>query len=191
VAAFLGLALVVGLVYHEFSREMPSAAESVPASPEETSHGREIRALQASVDRNPQDYELLLSLANRLQDYAIQDRSLLPRAVEAYTRYLDANPASQNPRVDLGICYFELSKLEPARANEYVLMAIREMETVYNANPQHQPAAFNLGIVHLSAGHLDQATEWFRRAVTINENSELGQRAQRLLEQHAFEQSVN
>jgi len=192
---FIGIAplLVLGaLLYGEFSRESVTKP-SLPADMAGTTAPRspEIGRLQNLVDDNPQDHESILRLANLLHDEAIHQRSLLGRAVEAYKKYLAIHPGSENPRVDLGICYFELSKENEDRAPEFVSLALREMETVYKANNSHQAAAFNLGIVHLFAGHTVESNEWFRRAVAIDGGTDLGERAKRLLEQHTFEQPVN
>jgi Tfp pilus assembly protein PilF len=70
-------------------------------------------------------------------------------------------------------------------------MALQEMERVYTINPHHQAAAFNLGIVQLNAGNLDEASEWLRRAASIDPNSDLGQRAKKLLDEHTFGASMN
>jgi hypothetical protein len=65
-------------------------------------------------------------------------------------------------------------------------MAIQEMTTVFEANPRHQSADFNLGIVTLSSGQSLLSNEWFKRAVDIDPESELGKRARNIMEQHTF-----
>ncbi len=71
-------------------------------------------------------------------------------------------------------------------ALRFISLAINEMETVHKTNPKHQAAAFNLGIVNLSAGSMEKSNEWFKKALEIDPRSNLGQRAQSLLEQHTF-----
>jgi hypothetical protein len=66
--------------------------------------------------------------------------------------------------------------------------AVQEMELALKYRPDHQPAAFNLGIVHLTMGELETSNRWFSRAVELNPSSELGVRAKRILEQHTITQ---
>jgi len=191
----MGLGLLVGgfLFYNEWTRDFPpSTPESQPAESSKLSAQlHEIEHLQQKVNTNPDDSASLLRLANLLQDLAGHDRQYLPRAVDAYEKYLTLHPESEDPRVDLGICYFDLSKGDGRDSPQLLQMAIHEMETVYNKNPNHQPAAYNLGIVNLSAGNASESNVWFRRAIAINPDSDLGQRARKLLEQHTFEERVN
>ena len=45
----------------------------------------------------------------------------------------------------------------------------------------HQPSAFNLGIVYLHLSDVDSSTIWFRKAVEIDPESDLGKRAQNMI----------
>jgi len=190
--ALIILALGAWFVYDETTRETPplSGPSRLPGAESSPAEVREIEQLQQTVDANPQDSEALLRLANLLQDHSAGDRGLLPRAIDAYKRYLVLNPGSENPRVDLGICYFEISKIDSLHAGRFFQLALQEMQSVYKANPKHQAAAYNLGIVSLSSGRTTESGEWFRRAMEINPDSDLGQRSKRLLEQHEFEGTI-
>jgi hypothetical protein len=86
----------------------------------------------------------------------------------------------------MGICYFELARVDTIHGATFYAAAVQEMETVYEQHPHHQHAAFNLGIVHLNFGDLDASTMWLRRAVEVDASSDLGVRAEHLLEQHAI-----
>jgi len=50
--------------------------------------------------------------------------------------------------------------------------------------PDHQIAHLNLGIVNLAASNVEKSKEWLRKAVDLNPNSEIGKRAQELLNSH-------
>jgi Tfp pilus assembly protein PilF len=63
-------------------------------------------------------------------------------------------------------------------------MAKAEMEQVHRDSPTHQPAVFNLGVVVLRMGDLQESNRWFTEAVRLNPSSDLGRRAQQLLTQH-------
>jgi Flp pilus assembly protein TadD len=110
----------------------------------------------------------------------------LPRAIDVYTLYLAQRPDDPNARVDMGICYFELGRQDSAHGAQYVAAAVREMRRVADADPDHQPAAFNLGVVHLFIGATEESSAWFRKAVAIAPDTPLGKRAASLLEQHTF-----
>ncbi len=153
-----------------------------PAGPVAPAGGAErIAALEQAVRDRPDDGEALLALANALHDQRAWDR-----AIEAYQKYLQKNPGNPDARVDLGICYFELSQLKPEKAQEYFLKAVSEMESALKRSPRHVPAAFNLGVIHLQHGEIQKSNEWFRRAVAMDKNHPLAQHAQRMLEQHSF-----
>jgi thioredoxin-like negative regulator of GroEL len=60
------------------------------------------------------------------------------------------------------------------------------MRTALDRNPTHQPAAFNLGVVHLAMGNVEESRTWLSKAMSMDKDSELGRRAQKMLEQHSF-----
>jgi tetratricopeptide (TPR) repeat protein len=130
----------------------------------------EIQELENSVAANPDNMGLTLQLAN-----ALHDGLLYERAVPYYQSYLKSNPKDADARVDLGICYKELGKYTDAE---------NEMKTALHYVPNHLHAHFNLGIVYLSEGNIEESNKWFKRTVALDPNSEVGKRAQQLLTQH-------
>ena len=131
----------------------------------------DIETLQKAVDADPKDAGTLLRLAN-----ALHDAKFMPRAIDTYKKYLRLKPADADARVDMGICYYE-SGDSPT--------AIKEMQTALTYDPKHQMALFNLGIVTLNQGNLAESNEWFKKAVGVNPNTQVGQRAQQILTQHS------
>lgn len=192
-AGIILVGVLAVFVYQEITRVQPGQQQHVHGNvPEETAAMlREIERLEQAVRNNPDDKGSVLRLANLLHDNSMNDPRLLVRAVDAYRKYLTLNPSDPDARVDLGICYFEMSRVDSTQRAELLGMAIVEMESVHNAVPSHQAATFNLGIVNLFGGNADASTSWFRKTVDLDANSELGRRAQRLLEQHAFQSPVN
>ena len=181
------LAFASFFVYTEFFREgSPPQANGQQQSFRAPSAGmlQEIDQLQRTVDSNPKDASSLLRLANLLNDAGMTNSSLLTRAVNTYEKYLALKPDDPNARVDMGICYFEMSRMDSDNARSLIDRAIKEMETAIAAHPTHQPAAFNLGIVNLNAGNFEESTKWFKKTVEINPTSDLGKKAQHLLEEH-------
>ena len=129
-----------------------------------------INDLEATVKQNPEDYKSLLQLA-----HLKNDSGLFEAAIQNYKTYLVKNPKDTDARVDMGVCYFNLQDY----AN-----AIAEMETALTYNPNHQIAHLNLGVVNLSAGNLEKSKEWLKKAVALNPTSEVGVKAQQLLNNH-------
>ncbi len=184
VSAVAVLALVVVVVYLLVQGDQGSAPRTVPSSdPQAAASMAQIDALQQAVDANPRDTATRLRLANLLHDHG-----MLPRAIDHYNEYLELEPTDPNARVDLGICYDQLALQDSLNAPRYFALAVREMETVAKNSPTHQPAAFNLGIVNLHMGNLEDSNKWFKRAVELDRSSELGKRAQNILQQHTFPQ---
>jgi tetratricopeptide (TPR) repeat protein len=141
----------------------------------------DLTPLEQAVVANPNDQTALLALANGLHD----SRNWA-RAISTYEKYLEKDPGNPDARVDMGICYFELAKQDPGKAGEYYGKAVATMQAALQGHPDHQPAAFNLGVVNLQMGNIEESTEWLKRAVDLGKSSPLGQRAQRMLEQHTI-----
>jgi ribosomal protein L40E len=178
------LSLIGVLIYLLIPRDQGTAPPRVVTSPPQaTASMAEIQSLQQTVTANPSDAAARLRLANLLHD-----SGMLLRAIDNYNEYLKLDPRDPNARVDLGICYDQLALQDSANAPRYFAMALKEMQTAADNVPTHQPAAFNLGIVNLHMGNLEESNKWFRRAVELGKDSELGMRAQKILQQHTFSQ---
>jgi tetratricopeptide (TPR) repeat protein len=139
----------------------------------------EIEQLQKKVDENSKDAESMVLLANRLHDVRF-----FPRAIATYQRYLELKPSDADARVDLGICYFEMGLADETKKGEYLARAQEEMKKALTYEPQHQLAHFNLAIVFLQGGNIQESNTWFKKCVDLNPNSETGKRAQELYKQH-------
>ncbi len=180
--------------YSELNRTYPPAVVQQASNPVQQQSSvpvAEIQRLEQVLESNPNDAGAALQLANRLHDAGLTEPRYLSRAVEVYQKYLKLNPSDPNARVDLGICYFEIGKMDSAASPGYFQQAVQQMETAFRAHPDHQPAAFNLGIVSLFMGNMKASSEWFTKAAELNPESDLGKRAKNLLTQHSFQQPVN
>jgi tetratricopeptide (TPR) repeat protein len=141
----------------------------------------DLQSLEGAVAAHPGDAAAVLRLANGLHD-----NGMIPRAIEQYQKYLKMHPDDADARVDFGICYDQMGMADSAQSAKYYGLAIQEMERALKGTPGHQPAAFNLGIVNLHRGQLEESNAWFKKAVALNKSSELGMRAQQILQQHSF-----
>lgn len=129
-----------------------------------------INELENTVNRDTTNSTTVLELAHLLNDSGFHDR-----AIPYYQMYLRKNPGNVDVLVDMGVCYFELRQYEKAKA---------AMRKGWSINPRHQIANFNLGIVNFSAGNTDSAKIWWRRAIELDPNSEIGKKSKELLDSH-------
>ncbi len=181
------LALIGVFAYVELSRDHVAPA-TAPAAPTQMTMPPmmqnqptvDIAALEAAANANPGDAKAVLNLANGLHD-----SGEYLRAVEVYKKYLKVHPKDPDARVDMGVCYYQLGIKDTVNTARYFTLAITEMEAALRGTPTHQPAAFNLGVVNLQKGELDASNRWFRKAVELGPNTDLGTKAQRLLQQHS------
>lgn len=180
ISAVAVVGLIVYLAYVSSGVEGSKTGVAAPAPPVAAPMLQEIGPLQQAVDASPKDASALLRLAN-----ALQDSRAFGRAAEAYRKYLAMVPGNPDARVDLGVCYFEMGQQDSVQAGKYFAMAVQEMQTAVKGSPMHQPSAFNLAVVYLHMGDLKESNRWFKRAVELNKDSELGVRAQKILEQHS------
>jgi hypothetical protein len=146
----------------------PPAAAAVDLTP-----------FEAAVKAQPADAGAQLRLAN-----ALHDNRMMPRAVEAYKKYLAMRPKDPDARTDMGICYFQMAQTDTVNMMGLLEIAAREMLTVQQGSPKHQPSAFNLGVVYLHMGRMEESNTWFRKAVELNKDSDLGTRAANILKQN-------
>ncbi len=129
-----------------------------------------ISQLEKEIAADPKNAELMLQLAN-----ALQDAKFFPRAIETYKNYIALNPKNPDAQVDLGICYFEVGNTDAA---------VKEIESVVRRQPAHQMAMFNLGVIQLSSQNMPEAKKWLKKCVEIDPQSTAGLRAQEILQQH-------
>jgi len=179
------IVLAAFLVYNEATKQqslLPAGSPTGFPSAQPT-RAVDLAPLESAVRTRPDDPEALVHLAN-----ALQDQGAYPRAIETYTRYLAIRPADPDARVDMGSCFYQMALLDTANAAKYFARALEEMGQAHRDNPAHQPAVFNMGVVNLQMGNLEESNRWFRDAVKINPNSDLGRRAQQMITQHSFPQ---
>lgn len=183
VAVVATLALVAVVVYTEWFSSTPasssSAAKDFPSAQAPKVSAKDIETARQAADANPDDMSLRLRLANMQQDAGFY----LP-AIENYKKYLTKEGTDANAKVDMGVCYYNLGLTDSVHAFDDYSAAVKEIRQAFSAVPSHQPAAFNLGIVFLQMGEMDSSNAWFKRAAAINGQTDLGKRAQKILEEH-------
>lgn len=129
-----------------------------------------INELKDFVEKNPNDESAILELANlRFDSGFFQD------AAANYDQYLKLNPNNADARIDMAVCYYNLRQFDKAESE---IMAALKIE------PKHQTAFLNLGVIYLAKQNIEKAKEQFKKAVELDANSEIGKKAQSLLESH-------
>ncbi len=130
----------------------------------------EIKSLENMVNNNPSDLGSLLKLAHLLNDSGFYQK-----AIDSYKKYLEKKSTDVDVIIDMGVCYYQLRNYDAA---------IKTMEKGISLNPKHQIAYFNLGIVNSAKGNHDEAVKYWNKAVDINPTSNIGTKAQSLLDNH-------
>jgi cytochrome c-type biogenesis protein CcmH/NrfG len=153
VAGLAVIALVAFFVYTELQRDHasdqpvaqqqapPAMMQQAPPAMMQQAPRVNLAPLEQAVAANPKDADALLRLGNGLHD-----NGAYARAIEVYGRYLAIQPDDPDARVDMGVCYYELGKVDTAGGARLLETARTEMELALRKHPDHQPAAFNLGI---------------------------------------------
>ncbi len=85
---------------------------------------------------------------------------LVKKAINSYQQVLKINPGNLNAKTDLGACYADGTN-EPMKG----IMLLRE---VVAADPKHEMAQYNLGMLSVKSGQLDKAIERFNTVLEIN-----------------------
>ncbi len=130
-----------------------------------------ITQLKSQVASNPSDTTSLLQLANTLYDV---DNA--KEAIPYYVKYLDVSPKNVDARVDYAYCLFRSGDNDKA---------IAEIKSAIKQNPKHQAAYFNLGIVYLSLGNMEEGAANLRKCIEIDSTSRAGRQASMLMTNHS------
>jgi tetratricopeptide (TPR) repeat protein len=146
----------------------------------------EAKRLEALVNSYPDSIEAMLSLAHLYQDVGMSEKAIHP-----YSKYLEKDPKNADARIDLGICYFQLSAEDTLEKVTLLKKAIDEMELALKYAPNHQMGHFNLGIVNLQSGDINEAVVYFKKCISLNPKSPIAQKAQNILDQHIQNQRKN
>ncbi|HZM71694.1 MAG TPA: tetratricopeptide repeat protein [Candidatus Cryosericum sp.] len=116
---------------------------------------QEVGALKAAIEKNPQDTDAMLRLANLYQDAGKFDD-----AIAYYRRILALRPDDVNPRTDMGICL---------RESGHVDEALAEFRKSLEIDPRHWQTWLNVGVVSLfDRNDAETAAAAFARVEELN-----------------------
>ncbi len=171
--------VLIGIIVAITLTRRSNPHETGTVAPGEEGMIQEIEALQKKVDASPNDAPSILRLANLLQDVRF-----FPRAIDMYQRYLTLEPNNPDARVDLGTTYFAFSFTDTTHRDELLGLARQEIRQVMQAEPKHQLAYFNFGIISLHTGDMEEAMDAFRKCIAIDSTSDAAKKARQFLSQH-------
>lgn len=175
ISALVGVLLVIGfvIIYSlDGFNNSTSVQTNVPAqsSQIDLSSFSEINNLEKALEKNPQNLDMILRLAN-----LTHDAGLFQKSIGYYDQYLQKNPSNTDARVDMGVCYFELKNYD--QAEKIFLQAVKQ-------SPNHQIVHLNLGVLYLTKGEIEKAKDWLKKCVALGEQTDVGHRAAELLKSH-------
>lgn len=142
-----------------------------PASPAaESPHGsgapvpfmQKLAEYKTRLEKNPKDIEALVFMGNA--NYDIQR---FEKAKEFYTRALEVDPNNTHVRTDLASSYRSLGETD---------RALEELGKVLKADPNHEVALYNSGIIYLNdKNDPERARIAWEKLVALKPNDPLSQ----------------
>lgn len=184
IPAAIAVVFIVALAIVRFTQKNePPAGMSSPnqTAAQNQAMAQEEEALHQAIEQDSKNDRALLRLAN-----LYHDTRRFAQAIMMYDRYLAINPSNPDARVDLGISYFEMGLVDTTNREKYFVTAKDEMQKALTYNPKHQLAYYNLGMVNLHSGEIDEANKCFQKCAAIDSTTQVGKRAQQLIRQHSF-----
>lgn len=129
----------------------------------------EIDQLKAQVEQSPDDVELNIHMGNILFD-----NGRFAEAIPYYRKALQLEPNNPDVIVDLGVCYFNLKNYPAAK---------EQFQLALTSNPQHVNALYNMGVVAVQLGDVNELIHYWTKLHEVAPNSEQARRAMEILDQ--------
>jgi tetratricopeptide (TPR) repeat protein len=126
-----------------------------------------LEQLQQWVARDSNNFAAVLELANLYYDLG-----RFAEAVPLYRRYVAADPAAAEVRIDYASALFASGQEEAG---------IAELQRVLERFPDHPIALFNLGVFWAQQGKWEQARQMFERLIRLHPQLSLSERARQAL----------
>ncbi len=120
---------------------------------------------ELKAEKNPSERNYLEAAYRFFDAYKIAaDTNLrtymVQQAIINYQKVIEINPSNLNAKTDLGVCYAEGTS-EPMKG----ILMLRE---VVAADPNHEMAQFNLGLLSLKSTQFPKAIDRFDKVIAIN-----------------------
>lgn len=174
---FVVIALLVGvlggyLIFSISSNKEPAPVGSgVPVgSGSAADYRQRIATAEKIVLADPKNRQAWVQLGN---DYF--DTGQADKAVNAYGKALELNPADPNVLTDQGVMYRQLKRFD---------LAIANFEKALQIDPKHLQSLYNMGIVYAQdLQQSDKAIKAFTRFLEIDSTSPTAQQIKGMIEQ--------
>lgn len=125
-------------------------ARQIPSDDNSIQMMQSIQKLMSDLAANPDDYNLNVKAAN-----AYFDIGKYQQAIKYYKKANSIRLVTE-VQIDLGICYFNLGKLDSA---------LITMQYGLKINPNHKQGLYNIGIVLYNMGQTDKAIEKWKQLI--------------------------
>jgi tetratricopeptide (TPR) repeat protein len=147
----------------EWSLRSETASATIPAE-----QRQRVEQLQRELERNPENAQALLELANLYYDL-----SRFADAVPLYRRYLERDPGNAEVRIDYAYSLFASGQEDAG---------IAELYRVLERFPDHPIALYNLGILYAQRGELERARQPLSELIRLHPSLPIAQRARQALQ---------
>lgn len=150
------------------TEEISASKTNEPSSSEHLN--QELQVADNNAVKNPNESTNLIAAELFRKSFSEQtDSSLVSqlsiKAIQYYQKVLAINPDNLEAKTGLGWCY-ATSTSDPMRG----IMLLREVVT---ANPEHENAQFNLGLLSMQSGQYQKAIDRFEKVKSINSENYL------------------
>lgn len=181
VSALVVFVLVLAIVFGPNWRQTSNPPNTAPSSPssaaveisEDPADNPELQQRLKSLDEqlagDPHNSELLTQKAHLYYDFGYFEP-----ARELYLHILQHTPEDADILVDCGTAFFYTDM--PESALQYYHKAVQ-------VQPDHVNATYNMAIVLNSLGQHEEAVSWFEKALTMEPNGPLAERARDFINQ--------
>lgn len=155
----------------------------LPEGHPQTANGRPpVEALEQKIEdmkqllqAAPDDPGTLLALANTLYDLGQMTNNMtkFAEALTYYQEYLKSTPSDLDARTDMAYTLYRTGNVEGS---------IKELRSVIEADPRHQHAAFNLGLMYKEKDKPDSVLAYMAMTARIDSTTNAGKSALQVLE---------
>lgn len=127
---------------------------------------KSIKQVLIELEEDPKNYNLIVQAGNVYFDIQ-QYNQALKYYIKAISIQVD-----ENVLIDLGVCYFNLGKLDSALVT---------LEDALKHNPNHKKGLYNIGIVLYNLGHFNGALKNWQHLIYIHPNTEEADQVQQYI----------
>ncbi len=137
-----------------------------PEQPQQmTDHGE--GGMEIALPNLPEDFDGLVTVGD-----SYMDDGNFPLAAECYKRALEIDNTSVNVRSDFGSCLYGMGLGD---------RALEEFRRVFDIDPSHSIAVFNMGVVFSGHGNTDSAKFYMGEYVKLEPEGKAADRARELI----------